>query len=349
MKTRKVLIDGRFIDNYGTGISNYTKELIRVVSLCPDIELTVLDTFDGNVSSDRKILTKFNKENHIKSLLWYSYFLQKKIAREKFDIFHSPAFNLPIFSYIKNSVTIHDMTPFMVPGTMPLLFRHYLRFAIMNSVSRAHLIICVSRSVKNDIIKVFGEKISSRISIWNPLYRDISNKRNEFIKKESFILFIGQDNPRKNLKLLLKVFPSIKEKFPDLSLKIAGISAEKKKENHGIEYLGYVSEEEKDELYRKSLVFVYPSLYEGFGIPIHEAFYHDCPVLASNIPVLRETAKDAAIFFDPLREDDLKEKLIMILSDKKLREDLVSKGNQELKEYRDRYEPQNIWKMFLQL
>ncbi len=346
--SKKILVDGRYITREGTGISFYTRELIRVLSLCPEIELTVLDTPDGNAQYRNKIITNYGRENHSTSLLWYSFGLQRQLKRERYDIFHSPAFNLPITSFIKKTVTIHDLTPFLVPEGMPLKFRIYLKYAIINSVRTADRILADSESVKKELSDIFGKEISEKTAVWSPLYRDVSLFRHSIEPKDMYILFIGNMLKRKNLEMLLDIFPHIQEKFSGIKLKIAGISS-KGISKPGIEFLGYVDEKQKEELYKKALLLVAPSIYEGFGIPIHEAFFYETPVLASDIQVHRETGGDAAIYFNPRDPDDLLGKMVNLLSDKDLRKTCMQKGIIQLQRYKEDYCPDDLWKIFLQL
>lgn len=346
---KKVIVDGRYVDRLGTGISLYTKEFIRVMALCPEIDLTVLDTRDGCVNYHKKIITGYPVENHTTSLLWYSFFLQKMLKKDGFDIFHSPAFNLPITSFIKKTVTIHDLTPFKVPKTMSKKFSLYLKWAIINSIRTADKIIAVSKSVKSELIEIFGEKARKKTVVWNPLYKDITQKPFRDFSKSPYILFVGQDNPRKNLKLLIKTFSEIREQLPELSLKIVGVGPDERENVTGVEHLGYIDNVQKEEMYEKALVFVYPSLYEGFGIPIHEAFYHESPVLAADIPVFRETAGEAALYFKLNNTKDFKDKLILLLQNPGIRNDLIKKGLKRLREYKEAYCPEYLWKIFLGL
>lgn len=346
--SRKILIDGRFIDREATGVSRYTREIIRVLSLCPDIELTVLVTYDSRADYTKKILTRYSRQNHLTALYWYSVALQRQLKKEKFDIFHSPAFSLPVTSFIKKTVTIHDLTPYMAPESMPYAFRLYLKNAIANSVRTADIIFTVSETVKKELVQVFGNAVSGRVKVWNPLYVNIKQKTETGDQRGNYIFFIGNSSPRKNLDVLLKAFMSIQAKYPDMKLKIAGFS-EVRTAGKGIEYLGYVDENKKTELYKKALVFIWPSLYEGFGIPIHEAFSHGTPVIASDIPVHRETAGDGAVYFNPRDPDDLEKKLSGIIQDGAMRHELILKGGQQLERYGENYSPEELWKIFLQL
>jgi glycosyltransferase involved in cell wall biosynthesis len=161
--------------------------------------------------------------------------------------------------------------------------------------------------------------------------------------KQPFIMHVGSPFPHKNIERLIVAFELMKEKHPDLQLVLAG-----KKEfyfeqlskqianspvKNSIIVPGFVSDTELKWLYENAAAYVLPALSEGFGLPGLEAMAHDCPLVSSNATCLPEVYGDAAVFFDPENAEDIAAKVGQVISDKKLRKELVDRGHKQLKKY----------------
>lgn len=204
-------------------------------------------------------------------------------------------------------------------------------------------IITISNFVKNDLIKFTGvnpEKITVTLESADELPKG-NEPVDELIGKK-FIMYIGRPTPHKNLRRLIDAFALLQKKYPDLTLALAG----KKDSNyarhetyvneHGIKnvvFTGFISDEQLRWMYENTAVYCFPSLSEGFGLPGLEAMLHGAPVASSTATCLPETHGDAAHYFDPFSVEDMAKSIDDILSDDKLRNELVKKGKKHVKTF----------------
>ncbi len=156
-------------------------------------------------------------------------------------------------------------------------------------------------------------------------------------------MFVGTLQPRKNIERLIEAFAKLIIKHPNLSLLVVGkkgwlyegiLEAPKKfgiKES--VRFIDFVQDQELPSLYKNAKCFVLPSLYEGFGLPVLEAMKYGCPVVTSNVSSLPEAGGDAALYVDPQNVNDIAEKIDKVLSDPKLREEMVKKGHEQVKKF----------------
>lgn len=265
------------------------------------------------------------------------------IAEKKYDLLH-PTYYKPYFLREIGDkpfvITIHDMTYEIYED----------EFAGANKTSeekkllaqKAAKIITVSENTKNDVIKYFNidaEKISVTHLASSIEYG--ANKALSIKLPQRYFLFVGNRKAYKNFYALIKVFSQIQNQFNDLYLVCAGGGVFSKKEKNILRELNLfdrvlyhqVNDEKLSYLYSKAIAFVFPSLYEGFGIPVLEAFECKCPVLVSNVSSLPEVAGDAALYFDPKSENSIKNEMIKVLNDEELRKSLIDAGTKKVKEY----------------
>mgnify|MGYP001179143816 CR=1 FL=1 len=268
--------------------------------------------------------------------------LLTKITIESFkpDIVHPTYYDPYIVQSCKkrNSkfvITVHDMIHEMFPQYFGKKDLDWTYKAKYTTITSADLIITVSRTTKNDLIRVYGideKKIrvvyhgTQFLDFWKSKYSSYSR-----IISDGYVLFVGNRHGYKNFNFLVKSLENTLKRHK-IKLICAGggkFNSEEKKliselslESY-IESIPYVDEYQLWNLYRGAEFFVFPSLYEGFGIPILEAWASKCPVLLSDIPVFREIASNHALFFDPRSEKDLNDKFEIMLSDYKLRKEIV--------------------------
>ena len=213
----------------------------------------------------------------------------------------------PLF-YRRNIITLHDIAFKVNTSWFSWSFSRFYNFIIPQLLKRSLRIITVSEFSKQEIISNYKVE-ESKVAIVSNVNR---LRQREITEKLPFLLFVGSFNPRKNLETLVKSFSKIDT---DFTLKIVGASeasfSDVKNElvKDNIEYLGYVEDEELDELYLKAKGFVSLSFYEGFNIPVLEALASGCNLLLSDIPVHRELYNDVAIFVDHTKIDEVQEKL----------------------------------------
>jgi glycosyltransferase involved in cell wall biosynthesis len=277
------------------------------------------------------------------------------------DIIHYPYFDpffvsLPIKKRIKTVVTIHDLTPLVLPDLFPAGIRGKIKFSIQRLLSkRIDAVITDSESSKKDIEKILKIKSSKVFLI--PLAAGEEFKKKYLTKHEiakmvkkykipkKFLLYVGDATPNKNLKRLVeaieplniplfivgKVFENPTKKHPwnkDL------IFVQKKaSENKNIHLLGFVPAEELVNIYNLADLFVFPSLYEGFGLPILEAAACGIPIVTTRSGSIPEVIGETAVFVDPLDVDSISEGVKKVVKDKALYERLSKEGIERAKKF----------------
>lgn len=238
----------------------------------------------------------------------------------------------PTIKSKKVATVVHDLTYLYYPDLVEEKNLAHLRRVVPRTLQQADYIITVSEAVKAELIKEFN--INPAKCIVTPVPPDeifkkelpkdrLNNVRAKYgLGDRKYIFFLGNFEPRKNLKTLVQAYLELPKDIQDeYSLVLAGNYGWKFEEtkelidkaiNDGanIKHIGFIDGEDRPALYQAASVFAFPSLYEGFGIPVLEAMLSGCPVVASDIPVLRETGGNAALYANPHNSSDLAEKLL---------------------------------------
>lgn len=285
--------------------------------------------------------------------LWTQLGLSLATLIDPIDILFVSAHTLPLLRKpgLKTVMTVHDLGAEYLPAAHQLKQKLYLSFITQVQLKSATKLIAVSKATKDDLVKRVGlkpEKIeviyeAVEKNVFKSLKNDsLLNLLNKFdVKKEKYFIFIGTVQPRKNLLMLIQAFAREFE-GSDLKLLIAGskgwLSDEiyQEPKNLGIEsqvkFLGRVTDEEAVGLLSGAIALTFPSLFEGFGLPILEAFACHCPVITSNTSSMPEVAGDSAILVDPLNTSEISDAMMKI-TDKKVRERLIEKGLKQLEKF----------------
>lgn len=308
---------------YGTGVSEYTKQLI--LHLLKIDQKNTYKLFFGHLR--QKLPTDFLKNiSRYPNCKIYSYPLPPKIANflwnklrilpielfiGKCDVFHTSDWTQPPTLTAKTVSTIHDLTPFLYPNwhSQETINAHTLkmRYAIKNHSA----FISVSLNTQRDLEKLFQQNSIVIYEATDENYKPLASPQG------NYFLAQGTREPRKNLDKIISAFLSFKKRFPksEYKLKIAGKYGWGKdvKPNSEIEILGYVTNQELLKLHQNAKVLVYPSLYEGFGLPILKSFACGIPVITSNTSSLPEIAQDAAILVNPNSTVDISKAMEKII------------------------------------
>lgn len=345
----KIAIEARPIKwSYGTGIGNYTNSLIHKLGeldlsneytfLWPEPGTTVELPFPRNHGT--YYLPKDDEREEIEIPLW--------LTRERVDLFHLPqnGFRIPQKKSCKIVVTIHDLIPYFLPEMVrPSFLKRFTR-EMPYIVEQADQIVTVSEASKSDIISVFGiepGKITVLPSAPSAAYRPLpqeTTRRKLALKygiKRSFILYVGGLNPRKNVAELIQAYAKINRELRDgQQLLILGpeckhryrlqLLAEALGLTEEVIFPGFVPSEDLPLFYNGADLFVYPSLYEGFGLPPIEAMACGTPVITSNVSSLPEVVDHAALQVAPDDTLQLAECIFRVLNDQNLRRSLSTKG-----------------------
>jgi len=241
---------------------------------------------------------------------------------------------------------VYDLSWLVTPETHPLSRVLIYKLLFAKTIKRCHKIVVISKSTKNDLIRYY--KIpSNKIIVVYPSLPKISviQKKPKIVIKKPYILYLGTLEPRKNITLIIKALHQLKSMslFP-YQLIIAGKKGWGFKEifdmvyEFGLEkevvFTGYVSDAEKKYLYKHADLFIYPSLYEGFGIPPLEAMHYGCPVITSNTSSLPEVVGNAGLIINPYNVEALVSAIIKVLNNKKLKKEMIEKGFKQAKKFR---------------
>lgn len=346
----KFSIDARGINLYkGSGIGTYTENLLR--------ELLNIDTKNNysifwtgeNYESYKKDNSKiiFTSKKH--GTFYENYYYPNYIEENNIDMHHIPQNGIGLNELYTSSVvvTIHDLIPYILPETVG---RGYLQRFLRDMpliVSNSKIILTVSEYSKRDIMKFFPfvneEKIFVTPLAANKSYKPL-NKSNcvEYIKNKysissPFLLYIGGFSTRKNVKELIiafsKIYKSLKKDYKLVlcgSIKDEGVKLQDLcKElliDDKIIFTGFIPDDELPLFYNAAELFVYPSLYEGFGLPPLEAMSCATPVITSNSTSIPEVTKDCAILIDPFNKDELASSILNLLNSESLLQEYSQKG-----------------------
>lgn len=305
----------RYFNNI-TGLGNYSRWLID--NLNNQIPQSIF-LFHSDKSFDQeKDFNVITPRYSLLKAIWRSWLVTKNLKKEKIDIYHGLSNEIPFGIHktgIKSVVTIHDLINKRYPENYQLIDRWIYDLKLRYAQKYADVIITVSEQTKKDIIKYYNTN-ETKIKV---IPIGIAQRQNKPVEPPSpYILCVSSFTKRKNLKALVQAFKSIEDK--DITLKIVGSYGETAneiqrltKEDSRIELHFNISNEELNDLYTKCQFCVYPSLFEGFGIPILEAFSYGKAIATSNISSMPEVGKDAALYFNPSDPNHIREAIIQLM------------------------------------
>lgn len=336
---QQIYINGRFFTQSITGVQRYAHQLTgsldrlirdgaidsgryRLMILAPQ------GASPGGTKSQIPIINKGYVGGHLWEQVTLPYLT-------KDGILLSPGNVGPVY-HDNHIVTIHDTSVLAMPETFSWAFRIWYRLVLESLCRRARHIITVSRFSKSEIIKYLKadpDKISvvyhgHEHALVDDSQSSILNRLG--LEKNSYILSVGSLNRRKNFKTVLQAMSLIKNR--DMRIVIAGDANPRVFGDADIKLPkeavcpGRVNDADLAALYKNALVFVFPSLYEGFGLPPLEAMAHGCPVIVSDIPPHHEVCESAALYFEPDRPEILADLMDTVIDDKNLRTEMSQKS-----------------------
>jgi glycosyltransferase involved in cell wall biosynthesis len=350
----RVAIDARKLRDFGIG--TYTRNLLRhlarldcdteYVLLCHPADLGVAAQLGRNFRGVLEAAPNYSLREQI-HVPWV-------LRRERPDVFHSPHYVLPTATRCASVVTIHDCIHLMFPQYLPGRAAYaYARAAMWSAARRSHRILTVSEASKRDIMRFFNVPADKVVVVYNaiderfrtvPAEEDIERVRERYQLHSGFVLYVGNIKPHKNLVRLIEAFDQLRQRgFDDMKLLIIGDEISKlpalrravhtHKLHKHVRFLGYLPDETLAVLYRLAAVFVFPSLYEGFGLPPLEAMACGTPVVTSNVSSLPEVTGDAAVLVDPYDVESIVAGIERVLTDPDLRERLKARGIARAREF----------------
>ena len=269
------------------------------------------------------------------------------------DFFFAPDHHIAHFKTVPVIATVMDIIPFVHPEWVSKRLRTFKNFAFKKSILSAEHIITISEYSKQDIMKYFHipENTISIVPLGvdNKYFQRINQDEKQatldkYSINKDFFLFIGTLQPRKNILRIIEAYEQLPLEIKNKNaLIIVGQNGWETDEllkkikrlestGHG-KWLDYVEDTEVLALLQSSIALVYPSLYEGFGLPIIEAFASHCPVISSNTTSIPEVAGDAALLVNPLLIDEISHAMQLLATDIHLRDELVKKGLERAKQF----------------
>ncbi|KYC37436.1 mannosyltransferase [Scytonema hofmannii PCC 7110] len=339
----KLLINLSVVFSQPTGISNYAKNLFPYLKTLNPTLLTAYNYPDFSCYSIPGNLTPAQgTKGHFDRLLWTQFQLPLIYKKLESNLIFSPIPEAPLYGNCRFIVMVHDLIPIRFPKlSSPLTY--YFRYYIPQVLNQAQHIVCNSHSTAKDIAQFYSipeNKITPILlahdaSRFCPVSLE-TNEQDSLTTKCPYFLYLGRQDPYKNLLRLVSAFAAIPNN-KDYELWFAGPQdkrytpslqklAEELDVINQIKFLNYVPYKDLPKIIGGAIALVFPSLWEGFGFPVLEAMACGTPAIASNISSLPEVAGDAAILIDPYNVKEIAEAMQAIATDSQLRQHLSSKG-----------------------
>lgn len=338
-----------------TGVEEYTFQLIKHLAVIPESkDHRFVLYLNSRLKSERtKELQNLPDNFRVKflnfPLLWTQIRLAAEMISSATDVLFIPVHILPLIHPKRSVVALHGLEYEYFPKVYPYFHRQYLRWSTKYALTNASKIIAVSENTKQDLIKLYGG-VSDKISVvHHGVERPKTEKGGRRTEKKSYrndpILYVGRMELKKNILGIIEAYDILRRKnlFILNKLVLAGGSGfgfgeiKKAVENspfkEDIVLKGYVSDAEKNNLLKNSAVFVSPSFYEGFGMPVLEAQCAGIPVIASSSSCLPEVAGQGAVLVDPNDSGGIALAMHKILGDESLRQNLIQAGLENVKRF----------------
>jgi glycosyltransferase involved in cell wall biosynthesis len=298
--------------------------------------------------------------------LWIIFFeigIRKALKREKIDVFLSPDGWLCLSSQVKTINVIHDLNFVHYPKLSKFWYRNYYRFFFPRFARKADFLATVSEFSKQDIVKSYNIDPAKIKVIYNGIADDffeITEKEKRAIQEEltggiPYFVFVGTANKRKNVINILRAFDTFRAKDYEAKLVFAGMNKYWDKEmqsflrsmqfSNDVIFTGYVPTSLLNKIISSSFSLLYPSLFEGFGVPIIEAFACGVPVITSNTTAMPEVAGNAALLIDPLSVEEITNAMERLFTNKKLYTDLIIEGRKRILLFQWTKSSNDLWQI----
>lgn len=360
----RIGIDARFYGTVGKGLGRYAQKLIenleKVDKKNQYFIFLLKENFDEFVPKNK------NFKKVVADYRWYTISEQinmpKILNQYNLDLVHFPHFNVPIFYRRKFIITIHDLILLHFPtlkGTQLNPIFYWIKFflykiVIGSAIRRSKKIITVSKFSKKDILANYPflkkDKVVITYEACDKKRKKIFEKNDKILKKyaiiKPYLLYVGNAYPHKNLDRLLDAWGIFLNKFSkgtdDLNLVLVGkrdyfysrlLAKVKKEKIRNVKIIGFVEDKYLDIIYHQSIAYIFPSLYEGFGLPPLEAMNQGVPVISSEHGCMKEILGKSAYYFDGKDTDSISLAIAEIFKNKILRENLINSGYVRIKKY----------------
>ncbi|MEO6231473.1 MAG: glycosyltransferase family 1 protein [Ferruginibacter sp.] len=377
--------DGKRAFQNNTGLGNYSRSLVSILAAYfPDNKYLL---FAPKQTSLFSITAMNNVEVHTPQQSFYKKFpalwrrsgVVKDIAASNLDIYHGLSNELPNGiekTKVRTVVTVHDLIYERFPETYNFDERYTHRWKIKRACKIADAVIAISEQTKEDLVNIYGisaNKIFTCYQSCNPIFENLqSESEKEIVKKryglpDKYFLFVSSIAPRKNLVTICKALVLLKDKM-NIPLVIIGdgkkekdavkkLMAENKMNDQLIflndlpqaKEIAFTNATDFPAIYQQALALIYPSIFEGFGLPILEAMWSGLPVISSNISSMPEVAGEAALYFAPHEDDTLAKHMFSIATNKTIAGELRAKGFIQAQKFAPFNYAENVMKVYTQL
>jgi glycosyltransferase involved in cell wall biosynthesis len=350
----RIAIDARKLRDYGIGtyVRNLLRHLSRIdskteyVLFCRAADCGTAEELGENFRAVPERARTYSLKEQLR--------IPMDLRREGIDLFHAPHYVLPPLTPCKSVVTIHDCIHLRFPQYLPNRLAYaYARSSLWFATHRSNRVLTVSEASKRDILRYFRVPERKIDVIYNaiderfgepPTPEEIERVRDRYQLNAPYVLYAGNIKPHKNLERLIEAFHTLRRgDLEHVKMLIIGDEISKyatlrravhryKLHKH-VRFFGFVPDKTLAVLYRLARAFVFPSLYEGFGLPPLEAMASGTPVITSNLSSLPEVVGDAALLIDPYDADAIADAMRRVLLDSDLREDLRQRGLRRVAEF----------------
>ncbi|MEP6914923.1 MAG: glycosyltransferase family 1 protein [Acidobacteriota bacterium] len=350
----RIAIDARKLRDYGIGtyVRNLLRHLSRIdttteyVILCRPQDCGVVEELGENFRAVPEPAAAYSISEQMR--------IPMDLRREGADLFHAPHYVLPPLVPCRSVVTIHDCIHLRFPQYLSSRLAYaYALSSLWVATHRSSRVLTVSEASKRDILRYFRVPEGKIDVIYNaiderfgeaPDEEEVERVRERYQLNDPFILYAGNIKPHKNLERLIEAFHMLRRgNLEHVKLLIIGDeiskyatlrrAVHKYKLHKHVRFFGFVPDRMLAVLYRLARVFVFPSLYEGFGLPPLEAMASGTPVVTSNVSSLPEVVGDAAVLIDPYRSDAIADAIRRVLTEPELHEELRQRGLQRVRDF----------------
>ncbi|MGA9212822.1 glycosyltransferase family 4 protein [Kaistella sp.] len=363
----KIAFDGKRFFNNSSGLGNYSRDLVRILATYfPENQYVLFNESPSEKGKDILSLSNVSFVETSKGTMSRQLKMGKDAQKIDADIFHGLSGELPLKwagKSIKKVVTIHDLIFMRFPQYYSFFDRiiHFWKFK--KAAVHADVIIAISEQTKRDIIKLLKvpeEKIRVIYQGCHCAFKEnqsedfLTSVKGKYHLPQRFILNVGTIEERKNLLNIVRGINGTEIPLVVIGKKTKYFNKvqkylKKNKLENQVQFLESVSMEELAAIYKLADIFVYPSFFEGFGIPIIEALYSQTPVIASNTSSLPEAGGEYSLYIDPLNSNDLKSKILFLWNNEADRKRRSDKGLQFVQKFNDEKIAENLMMVYKKL
>ncbi len=349
-----IIINATILDEKPSGLGIYTQNIIKELSkmLGAGHQLIVYTSYDVPFDGLRVIVRKvskyvqpkYGKWGGVVRFIWTQVIYPLRLIKDKADIVYNTTHHAIFLTRVPQIMTIHDLLPIKF-SKRHITQHYYFKYVLKFFLHKCLHVFTVSENSKKDIHNFYHvdeEKINVIYNGYNEqIFQPVQGKSQLKEKLSgSYMLMLGASYSHKNVKRVIEAFAKVKHEI-NCDLVISGgrnqyiESLKECVKNRGlgirVHFIDYVPFSDLPELYSRAKIFLFPSLYEGFGIPVIEAMACGCPVLTSNVSSLPEVCGNAAYYVDPYSVDNIAAGMTKLLEDVSLRQELIQKGFERIK------------------